>query len=108
MKNITHDDLPASLSYEIVTGKLRNELGYDGVIITDAFNMGAIRDNYTSAESAVLAIEAGNDIVLMPYDYREAFTGLLEAVESGRISEARINESVERIMRLKKKCLATN
>ncbi|MBR0257299.1 MAG: DUF3459 domain-containing protein, partial [Synergistaceae bacterium] len=103
MKNITHDDLPASLSYEIVTGKLRNELGYDGVIITDAFNMGAVADNYRSSEAAILAIEAGNDIVLMPHDYREAFAGVLEAVESGRISEARINESVERIARLKKK-----
>ncbi|MBQ6001349.1 MAG: hypothetical protein IJL18_00675, partial [Synergistaceae bacterium] len=103
MKNITSDDFPASLSREIVTGKLRNELGYDGVIITDAMNMGAVADNYSSSEAAILAIEAGNDIVLMPYDYREAFDGVVEAVKSGRISEARIDESVKRIMRLKEK-----
>lgn len=103
MKNITSDNLPASLSREIVTGKLRNELGYDGVIITDAFNMGAIADNYSSSEVAVLAIEAGNDIVLMPFDYREAFDGLIKAVETGRISETRIDESVMRILRLKQK-----
>ena len=103
MKNVTSDDLPASLSREIVTGKLRGELGYDGVIITDAMNMGAVAKNYTSSEAAILAIEAGNDIVLMPYDYREAFDGVIEAVKSGRISEARIDESVKRIMRLKKK-----
>ena len=102
MKNITTDNLPASLSHEIVTGKLRNELGYNGVIITDAFNMGAVAKNYSSSEAAILAIEAGNDIVLMPYDYREAFDGVIEAVKSGRISEARIDESVSRILRLKK------
>ena len=103
MKNITGDGLPASLSKEIVTGKLRNELGYDGVIITDAFNMGAIAKNYTSSEAAILAIEAGNDVVLMPYDYREAFDGVIEAVKSGRISEKRIDESVMRILRMKQK-----
>ena len=103
MKNITGNNLPASLSREIVTEKLRKELGYDGVIITDAFNMGAVAKNYSSSEAAVLAIEAGNDIVLMPYDYREAFDGIMNAVKSGRISEARINESVKRIMRLKEK-----
>ena len=103
MKNVTGNNLPASLSREIVAGKLRGELGYEGVIITDAMNMGAIEKHYTSAEAAVLAILAGNDIVLMPYDYREAFDGVMNAVKSGRISEERINESVERILRLKKK-----
>lgn len=103
MKNVTGDNLPASISREIVTGKLRGELGYDGVIITDAMKMGAIRKHYTSSEAAIMAIEAGNDIILMPYDYREAFDGVVEAVKSGRISEARIDESVKRIMRLKKK-----
>ncbi len=101
MKGVTSDDLPASLSREIVTGKLRGELGYDGVIITDAMMMRAVKSDYTSAEAAVLAIEAGNDIVLMPYDYREAFDGVMKAVETGRISEARIDESVKRIQRLK-------
>ena len=103
MKGITDDGLPASLSREIVEGKLRGELGYDGVIITDAFDMGAIQKNYTSAEAAILAFEAGNDIILMPWDYMEAFDGVLEAVRSGRISEARLDESVMRILTLKQK-----
>ncbi|MBQ6115106.1 MAG: DUF3459 domain-containing protein [Synergistaceae bacterium] len=103
MKNVTNDGLPASLSRELITGKLRGELGYDGVIVTDAMMMGAIQKNYVSSEAAILALEAGNDIILMPYDYREAFDGILEAVKSGRISEARLDESVMRILRLKQK-----
>ena len=103
MKNVTHDNLPATLSREIITGKLREELGYTGVVIADAMMMGAIKDNYTSAESAVLALEAGCDILLMPYDYLGAFEGIMEAVKSGRLSEARIDESVNRIMKLKEK-----
>ena len=103
MNNVTKDGLPASLSHELVTGKLRNELGYDGVVIVDAIMMRAIRDKYTSAEAAVLALEAGCDILLMPYDYIEAFDGVMKAIKSGRISEKRIDESVKRIMNLKEK-----
>ena len=101
MKNVTSDDLPATLSKELITGKLRGELGYNGVIITDAMNMGAIHDNYSSGEAALLALEAGNDILLMPYDYIEAFNAVLEAVRNGRISESRLNQSVQRILALK-------
>ena len=101
MKNVTSDDLPATLSKELITGKLRGELGYDGLIITDAMNMGAIRDNYSSGEAAVSAFEAGCDILLDPYDYREAFNAVLNAVTSGRISEQRLNESVQKILGLK-------
>ncbi len=108
MKNITHDGLPASLSRELITDKLRKELGYDGIITTDAMNMGAIQKNYTSSEAAVLSFEAGNDIILKPYDYREAFNGILEAVKSGRISEARLDESVMRILKLKEKMQSNN
>lgn len=103
MKKVTNDNLPATLSRTIITDKLRGELGYDGVVITDAMNMGAIKDNYSSSEAAVLAIEAGCDILLMPFDYRKAFDGVVKAVESGRISEARIDESVNRIMKLKER-----
>ena len=73
--NVTNDGLPASLSYSMLTEKLRGELGYDGVIITDALAMGAIIQNYSSAESAVLALQAGADILLMPYDYIAATRG---------------------------------
>ena len=103
MQNVTSDNLPATLSRGIITGKLREELGYTGVVIADSMMMGAIKDNYTSAESAVLAVEAGCDILLMPYDYREAFDGVVRAVESGRLSEARIDDSVKRIMNLKER-----
>ena len=103
MKNVTSDNLPATLSRELIIGKLRGELGYDGVVIADSFMMGAIKNNYTSSEAAILALEAGCDILLMPYDYREAFDGIIEAVKSGRISEARIDESLSRIMKLKER-----
>ena len=103
MQNVTRDGLPATLSREIITGKLREELGYTGIVIADAMMMGAIKEHYTSAEAAVLALEAGCDVLLMPYDYREAFDGVIAAVESGRLSEARIDESVKRIMNLKER-----
>ncbi|MBQ6476074.1 MAG: glycoside hydrolase family 3 protein [Clostridia bacterium] len=99
--HVTSDGLPATLSRELLTDHLRSELGYDGLIITDALAMAAIRENYTSAEAAVLAFEAGNDILLLPADYEEAFIGIRDAVQSGRISEERLNESVLRILRVK-------
>ncbi|MBR1602047.1 MAG: glycoside hydrolase family 3 protein [Synergistaceae bacterium] len=94
---------PATLTREIITGKLRDELGYKGVIITDALRMKAICDNYSSAEAALLAFEAGNDIILKPHDYISAFNAILNAVQAGRISEQRLDESVMRILNLKSK-----
>ena len=85
----------------MLTEKLRGEIGYDGVINTDALAMRAIIQNYSSAESAVLALQAGADILLMPYDYIAAYQGVLTAVENGTIPEERIDESVLRILRLK-------
>ncbi len=102
-EEVTHDGVPASLSRTMITGKLRNELGFNGVVVTDSMEMGAIYENYTSAEAAIMTIEAGADIVLMPPDYILAYDGLLEAVRSGRIQEARIDESVLRILELKDK-----
>ena len=103
MKNVTSDGLPASLSRELLEGRLRGELGYDGLIITDALGMGAISRNYAPGEAAVLAFEAGNDILLLPGDYKKAVDALLEAVESGRISQERVDESVRRILEFKYK-----
>ena len=97
------DTLPATLSQKIINEKLRDELDYDGVIITDALMMGAVNKHYSSSEAAVLALEAGCDILLMPYDYAAAFEGIIEAVNSGRLDERRINESVLRVMNLKEK-----
>lgn len=93
--------VPATLSHTLLTDKLRNELGYDGVIITDSFAMGAVTQEYSSGEAAVKAIQAGVDIVLMPENYIEAFNAVKEAVLNSTISEERINESVFRILRLR-------
>ncbi len=95
------DTYPASLSKKMVTDKLRGELGYKGLILSDSLNMGAIEKNYGSAEAAVLAFEAGNDIVLMPADFEKAYDALLAAVNSGRISMERLNDSVLRILKTK-------
>lgn len=101
MPQVTEDNLPASLSREMVTEKLRGELGYDGVVITDAMEMGAVADNYTAAESAVLALSAGVDLLLMPSDFLTAYEGVLSAVADGTLTEDRINESVLRVLELK-------
>ena len=85
----------------MIDGKLRGALGYDGVVIVDAMSMGAIANIYSSAQAAVLVIQAGADIVLMPYSLPEAFDALVQAVETGEISEERIDESVLRILTLK-------
>lgn len=92
---------PASLSKTLITDKLRGELGYKGVILSDALDMGAIEKNYGSGEASVLAFEAGNDIILMPKDFYAGYEAVLQAVQSGRISEERLNESVIRILQLK-------
>ena len=95
--------LPASLSPEVI-GYLRQELGFAGIILTDSQQMGAIAEHYTSAEAAVLAVQAGVDMILMPENLQEAFDGLKAAVENGTISEARINDSVLRILTVKYGC----
>lgn len=99
--NITQDQLPASLSKEMIQGKLREELRYQGVIISDGMEMDAISKEYSSSEMAVKGILAGLDIILMPKDFIEAFNSIKVAVEEGRISEERIDESVLRILELK-------
>ena len=103
LPKITSDGLPASLSYEFVTGKLRNELGYDGLIITDALAMGAINNSYSSEKACVLAINSGVDVLLMPFDYVSAYEGVVEAVRNGEIPIERLDESVLRILELKEK-----
>ncbi|MBN1431607.1 MAG: glycoside hydrolase family 3 protein [Methanomicrobiaceae archaeon] len=105
-------DYPATLSEKTITGILRNKLGYEGVVITDAMDMGAIADNYGMKDALNLSINAGCDIILFAnnivYDKRIAdnATGLIkELIQEGKISEERINESYDRIIRLKMKYL---
>lgn len=97
----SRDGLPASLSSTWITERLRGELGFDGVVITDAMGMKALSSSYTSLESSLMAIEAGVDILLMPHDFAKTFDELVSAVESGKISESRIDESVARILKMK-------
>ena len=98
---ITWDYTPASMSSDIVTRILRMQLGYEGIIITDAMDMGAITTYYTSAQAAVDAINAGCDMILKPDNFKEAYQGVLDAVNSGEISIERIEESLMRIYRVK-------
>jgi beta-glucosidase-like glycosyl hydrolase/endonuclease/exonuclease/phosphatase family metal-dependent hydrolase len=92
---------PATLSKPILTGILRGELRFDGVVITDSLGMQGVRDKYGDAEIPLRAIEAGVDQLLMPVDPGLAYNSVLSAVRGGRISEARIDQSVERILKLK-------
>lgn len=95
------DNLPCSLSENVVTNYLRSELGYKGVIITDALNMAAVSQYYASDEAAIMALKAGCDMLLMPEDFEKAYEGVLEAVRSGTISEERINDALRRVYRIK-------
>lgn len=101
LPQIIGDHTPASLSKIIMTDLLRNEMGYQGVIVTDAMNMGAIVQQYTSEEAAVKALQSGTDIILMPDNFNEAYEGVLKAVKEGILTEDRIDESVKRIVKLK-------
>ena len=101
LPKVIGDDTPASLSSYIMTDLLREELGYKGIIITDALAMKAVIDEYSSDEAAVRALEAGADILLLPEDFELAFQGVLQAVNEGRLSGERIDQSLQRIIRQK-------
>ena len=94
---------PSSLSKKVITEQLRDYLGYDGIVITDAFNMKAITEYYTTEEACVKAIKAGADMILMPENFEAGYNAVLEAVKDGSISEERIDESLKRIFRVKKR-----
>ena len=99
--DITGDLIPATLSHTVLTDILRGELGFEGLAITDSLSMGAVTDSWAPGEAAVLALEAGGDLLLMPQGLREAFDAVLAAVESGALTEKRIDESVRRILECK-------
>lgn len=103
LPQVNGDDTPASMSRKIVTGLLRQELGFDGVVITDALDMGAVAAHYSAGEAAVRAIQAGVDMLLMPADPQAAYDAVLAAVHSGEIPEAQLDASVSRILTLKQK-----
>jgi beta-N-acetylhexosaminidase len=99
--NATGNDLPATVSRQLISGLLRDELGFDGVVITDALNMDAVARRLMGRDLAVEAILAGADIVLKPLEPEAAHAALVDAVVSGKLSRGRLEESVERILQLK-------
>lgn len=101
LPNVTGDNTPSSLSGKMVTEILRQQLGFQGIIITDAMNVAAITEYYTADEAAVKALQAGVDMIFMPEDYGTAYTGVLEALQNGSLTEEQINESLRRIFRVK-------
>lgn len=98
---LDEDNVPSSLSKKVITDFLRGELGFEGVVITDALDMTAITEYYPPEEAAVMALEAGADMLLMPEDFEKAYNAVLAAVQDGTISEERIDESLDRIYRVK-------
>lgn len=98
---LTGDNEPCIFSRHLLTDILREEMGYDGVIITDALNMSAISEYYGADEAAIMAVLAGCDMLLMPEDFEKAYNGILQAVADGNISEERIDDSLRRIYRIK-------
>lgn len=103
---VTGDDTPASMSKIMVTDVLRERMGYQGLVVTDAMNMDAIARNYSSAQAAIASVKAGVDLILMPEDLTSAYSGLLQAVRDGEITEERIDESVRRILEAKQKIVS--
>lgn len=98
---------PASISSAVITGLLKQQMGFKGLVVTDALDMGALMRVFTGSDSeisgaeAVAAVQAGNDMVLIPADLDGAYNGLLNAVKDGRISQQRVDESVLKILRMK-------
>ena len=98
---VVGDETPSDLSSKIVLDLLRNKLGFTGVIITDSHQMASVTDHYAPGDAAVKALQAGVDMILMPQDLQAAFDGVKAALASGALTQARIDESVLRILQVK-------
>ncbi len=103
LPEVTGNNEPCDFSYTVVTELLRQELGFEGLVVTDSHEMGAISYYYDCGEAALHAVEAGCDVILMPTSKTAAFEAILAAVQEGTLTEERINESVLRILSLKYK-----
>ena len=101
LPNVTGDMTPATLSRPIVTGILKEELGFDGLVITDAMEMGAIVETYGSGTAAVAALEAGCHIILIPQNLPEAFDAVLAALEDGTLTMEWLDDTVRKILEFK-------
>jgi beta-N-acetylhexosaminidase len=101
LPNIDPEKRPSTLSPVVINELLRGHLGFNGLVVTDGMTMQGVTDHFSAAEAAIRAIEAGVDVVLVPADLAQAYNGLLGAVKSGRISTARLDESVRRVLAAK-------
>ena len=101
LPQVMGDNTSITMSKEVISDLLRAELGYNGVVITDAMNIGAITEYYGADEAAIRAFKAGADMVLMPENFETAYKGVIAAVQEGTISEERINDSLTRVFRIK-------
>ena len=102
LPNVSGADMPSTMSSVILQDKLRGEMGYQNIIIADALEMKAITNQYGNEDAAVKGVQAGLDVMLNPENFTKAFDAVVNAVQTGVISEQRINESVRRILQLKK------
>lgn len=98
---LTGERIPCSLSSLIVTDLLRTQLGYQGVVLSDFMDQKAITEYYSADEAAIMALKAGCDMILCPENFEKAYNGVLEAVQTGTISEDRINDALKRVYRIK-------
>ena len=106
--SITKDNTPASLSKVLITDFLKSELNYSGLVVTDALNMKALTNYYSDEEICGKAVEAGVDILLMPSSSRKCLKSVQDALKKGTVTEERINESVEKILRIKYEKIVDN
>lgn len=98
---VDNSGLPASLSPYFATEVLRSQMGFEGIIITDALEMDAITLNYENGEACILALLAGVDMLLLPQDYEGAVQAVVQAVQAGRLPQERIREALLRVLTLK-------
>ena len=96
------DGAPATFSYNVVTKLLKTEMGFDGLVVTDALNMHALTNEYTQQQIGLLSIQAGCDILLFPENEKEMIDGVVESIETGKLPEERLDESVKKILKVKK------
>ena len=101
LPNVTGDMTPATLSRQIVTGILKEQLGFEGLVITDAMEMGAIVESYPAGTAAVAAFQAGCHIVLIPENLEEAFDAVVAALEDGSLTNQWLDETVRKILEFK-------
>ena len=101
LPEVTGSDIPATFSREIITGILKENLGFQGLIITDSLEMGAVTKGYSSGEATLLALKAGCHLIPMPEDFREAFDGVISALNDGTLTEEWLNETVLKVLNFK-------